>query len=70
MRVKLLLKLRYNKRIHTDKIKLRRSAMQLYFTGDAWRYVTGCKLIKLDFPHSQCDHRDFRYRIESQEVKA
>jgi hypothetical protein len=28
----------HNNRIHTDKIKLRRSASQLYFSGDAGRY--------------------------------
>jgi len=26
----------YNKNMHSDKIKLRRFAMQLYFAGDAW----------------------------------
>ncbi len=30
---------KHNKRIHSDKIKLRRFAMQLYFAGDAKRYV-------------------------------
>jgi len=28
-----------NKRMHSDKIKLRRFAMQLYFSGDAKRYT-------------------------------
>lgn len=28
-----------NKRLHSDKIKLRRYAMQLYFSGEAKRYV-------------------------------
>jgi hypothetical protein len=30
---------RPNKRIHTDKIKLRRVALHLYFPGDAGRYA-------------------------------
>jgi hypothetical protein len=29
-----------NKNIHSDKIKLRRFAMQLYFPGDVKRYVS------------------------------
>ncbi len=29
-----------NKRMHSDKTKLRRYAIQLYFSGDAKRYVT------------------------------
>jgi hypothetical protein len=28
-----------NKRMHTEKIKLRRFALQLYFPGDAGRYA-------------------------------
>jgi hypothetical protein len=28
-----------NKNMHSDKIKLRRFAMQLYFAGDVKRYV-------------------------------
>lgn len=32
-----------NKRMHTDKIKLRRFALQLYFSGDAKRYTVRTK---------------------------
>jgi len=33
-----------NKRIHVNKTKLRRFAMQLYFSGDAKRYISQAKL--------------------------
>jgi len=29
----------YNKNMHSDKIKLRRFAIQLYFAGDVRRYI-------------------------------
>jgi len=32
--------MQYNKRMHSDKTKLRRFAMQLGFTGDARRYIS------------------------------
>jgi len=36
-----------NKRIHSEKIKLRRFALQLYFTGDARSYVKARTVLKI-----------------------